>query len=60
MGFKENFKNFFTPADDDMYEDDDSRQEAELDYEYEEKPRKASRPEQQEKQNRQQPSMLRA
>ena len=56
MGFKENFKNFFTPADDDMYEDDDSRQEAELDYEYEEKPRKASRLEQQEKQNRQQPS----
>ena len=44
MGFKENFKNFFTPADDEAYEDEN--QSAELDYEYEEKSRKSSKQEQ--------------
>lgn len=45
MGLKENFKNFFTPADDEIYEDEDL-QDTELDYEYDEKPRKAARQEQ--------------
>ncbi len=44
MGFKENFKNFFTPADDEAYEDD--IQSTEVEYEYEEKPRKAAKSEQ--------------
>lgn len=45
MGFKENFKNFFTPSDDEVYEDETPA--AEVEYEYEERPRKASRPERQ-------------
>ncbi len=42
MGFKENFKNFFTPSDDEAYEDEGQTIEVEV----EEKPRKASRAEQ--------------
>ncbi len=44
MGFKENFKNFFTP-DDEIYEEEVNT--AEVEYEYEEKPRKAAKPERQ-------------
>ncbi len=44
MGFKENFKNFFTPADDEVYEEEN--QAAELDYDFEEKPRRSAKQEQ--------------
>ncbi len=45
MGFKENFKNFFTPSEDELYEEEVNA--TEIEYEYEEKPRKAAKAERQ-------------